>query len=170
MDNFVKSNPHNLSQAGSTLSFAAVNGLHGQLPIGRLNRSASPLPSGMRATRMGRRYANQMARTFVAGVPGVRKSTQLAELARRGHETIDTEYGGEESPIEFCRACDLRVTASRGSRVDERSHLTRDELDKPDGIRVVGSRLEHHRIGAGIRPSLHGGGDRGGVPSDSDIV
>ena len=57
-----------------------------------------------------------------------------------------------------------------GSRVDERTHLTRDELDKPDGIRVVGSRLEHNRIGAGIRPSLHGGGDRGGVPSDSDIV
>ena len=76
----------------------------------------------------------------------------------------------EESPIEFCRTGHLRVTASRGSRVDERSHLPRDELDKPDRIRVVGSRLEHNRIGASIRPSLHGGGERGGVPSDSDIV
>jgi len=112
----------------------------------------------------------QMARTLVAGVPGVGKSTQLSERSRRGHETVDTEYGGEESPIEFCGTSDLRVTGSRGSHVDERSHLMRDELDEPDGIRVVGSRLEHNRIGAGIRPSLYGGGDRGGVPSDSDIV
>ena len=124
----------------------------------------------MPATRMGRRCANQIARTSIADVLGAGKSTQLAELARRGHETIDTDYGDREIPIEFCRTCDLRVTASRGSRVDERSHFTRDELDKPDGIRVVGSRLEHNRISAGIRPSLHGGGDRGGVPSDSDIV
>lgn len=111
-----------------------------------------------------------MARTQVADVPGVGKSTQPAELARRGHKTIDTDYGDRRSPIEFCRTCDLRVTASSGSGIDERSHLTRDELDEPNGIRVVGSRLEHNRIGAGIRPSLHGGGERGGIPGDSDIV
>ena len=110
----------------------------------------------MPATRVGRRCANQMARTVVADVLGVGKPTQLAELARRGHETIDTGHGDRESPLEFCRTGDLRVTASRGSRVDERSHLTGDELHKPDGIRIVGSRLEHNRVGAGIRPSLHG--------------
>jgi shikimate kinase len=32
---------------------------------------------------------------------GVGKSTLLAELARRGHETIDTDYDGWESPIGF---------------------------------------------------------------------
>ena len=46
-------------------------------------------------------YAGQMARTLVTGMSGVGKSTLLAELARRGHDTVDTDYGDWESPIGF---------------------------------------------------------------------
>lgn len=35
-----------------------------------------------------------MARVLVTGMSGAGKSTLLAELARRGHTTIDTDHGG----------------------------------------------------------------------------
>ncbi|MCY7287391.1 MAG: AAA family ATPase [Cryobacterium sp.] len=42
-----------------------------------------------------------MARILVTGMSGVGKSTLLVELARRGHETVDTDFGNWESPIGF---------------------------------------------------------------------
>jgi len=39
-----------------------------------------------------------MARTLVTGMSGTGKSTLLAELARRGHQTVDTDYGGWVTP------------------------------------------------------------------------
>jgi shikimate kinase len=42
-----------------------------------------------------------MARILVTGMSGVGKSTLLAELARRGHGTVDTDFGNWESPIGF---------------------------------------------------------------------
>lgn len=35
-----------------------------------------------------------MARVLITGMSGVGKSTLLAELHRRGHLTVDTDYGG----------------------------------------------------------------------------
>lgn len=35
-----------------------------------------------------------MARVLVTGMSGVGKTTLLDELARRGHRTVDTDYGG----------------------------------------------------------------------------
>jgi len=35
-----------------------------------------------------------MARTLITGMSGAGKSTVLTELARRGHQTVDTDYGG----------------------------------------------------------------------------
>lgn len=35
-----------------------------------------------------------MARTLITGMSGAGKSTLLAELARRGHVTVDTDYDG----------------------------------------------------------------------------
>lgn len=37
-----------------------------------------------------------MARVLVTGMSGAGKSTLLAELARRGHRTVDTDYDGWE--------------------------------------------------------------------------
>lgn len=42
-----------------------------------------------------------MARILITGMSGVGKSTLLVELARRGHETVDTDFGNWESPIGF---------------------------------------------------------------------
>ncbi|MGY1857820.1 AAA family ATPase [Modestobacter sp. SYSU DS0290] len=39
-----------------------------------------------------------MARVLVTGMSGAGKSTLLAELGRRGHPTVDTDYGGWELP------------------------------------------------------------------------
>ena len=39
-----------------------------------------------------------MARVLVTGMSGAGKSTLLGELARRGFETVDTDYGGWELP------------------------------------------------------------------------
>lgn len=41
-----------------------------------------------------------MTRTLVTGMSGAGKSTAMAELARRGHRVVDTDYGGwgEEVP------------------------------------------------------------------------
>ncbi|GHJ48211.1 hypothetical protein Cs7R123_55530 [Catellatospora sp. TT07R-123] len=39
-----------------------------------------------------------MARVLVTGMSGTGKSTLLAELARRGHETVDTDYDGWTLP------------------------------------------------------------------------
>lgn len=39
-----------------------------------------------------------MARILVTGMSGAGKSTLLGELARRGHRTVDTDYGGWELP------------------------------------------------------------------------
>jgi shikimate kinase len=42
-----------------------------------------------------------MARTLITGMSGAGKSTLLAELARRGHKTVDTDDDGWESPHGF---------------------------------------------------------------------
>jgi shikimate kinase len=39
-----------------------------------------------------------MARVLVTGMSGAGKSTLLDELRRRGHDTVDTDYGGWELP------------------------------------------------------------------------
>ena len=39
-----------------------------------------------------------MARVLVTGMSGTGKSTLLSELARRGHETVDTDYDGWTLP------------------------------------------------------------------------
>lgn len=39
-----------------------------------------------------------MARVLVTGMSGAGKSTVLAELSRRGHLTVDTDYDGWELP------------------------------------------------------------------------
>lgn len=39
-----------------------------------------------------------MARVLVTGMSGAGKSTLLAELARRGHRTVDTDYDGWTLP------------------------------------------------------------------------
>lgn len=39
-----------------------------------------------------------MARVLVTGMSGAGKSTVLDELRRRGHDTVDTDYGGWELP------------------------------------------------------------------------
>lgn len=39
-----------------------------------------------------------MARILITGMSGAGKSTLLAELARRGHHTVDTDYDGWEQP------------------------------------------------------------------------
>ena len=39
-----------------------------------------------------------MAHTLITGLSGTGKSTLLAELARRGHQTVDTDYGGWVAP------------------------------------------------------------------------
>ena len=39
-----------------------------------------------------------MARVLVTGMSGTGKSTLLAELSRRGHEAVDTDYGGWQLP------------------------------------------------------------------------
>lgn len=39
-----------------------------------------------------------MSRILITGMSGAGKSTLLAELAARGHETIDTDFGGWELP------------------------------------------------------------------------
>ncbi|MGY1803391.1 AAA family ATPase [Blastococcus sp. SYSU D00922] len=39
-----------------------------------------------------------MPRVLVTGMSGAGKTTLLAELARRGHLTVDTDYGGWELP------------------------------------------------------------------------
>jgi shikimate kinase len=39
-----------------------------------------------------------MARVLVTGMSGAGKSTLLDELRRRGHHTVDTDYGGWELP------------------------------------------------------------------------
>jgi RNase adaptor protein for sRNA GlmZ degradation len=39
-----------------------------------------------------------MARVLVTGMSGAGKSTSLAAVARRGYETVDTDYGGWELP------------------------------------------------------------------------
>jgi dephospho-CoA kinase len=40
----------------------------------------------------------RMARVLITGMSGAGKSTVLAELRRRGHLTIDTDYDGWQSP------------------------------------------------------------------------
>jgi shikimate kinase len=39
-----------------------------------------------------------VVRVLVTGMSGVGKSTLLAELSRRGYETVDTDYGGWRRP------------------------------------------------------------------------
>ncbi|MGY1847786.1 MULTISPECIES: AAA family ATPase [unclassified Blastococcus] len=39
-----------------------------------------------------------MARVLVTGMSGAGKTTLLAELGRRGHLTVDTDYGGWKRP------------------------------------------------------------------------
>lgn len=39
-----------------------------------------------------------MARILITGMSGAGKSTLLAELTRRGHHTVDTDYDGWELP------------------------------------------------------------------------
>ncbi len=39
-----------------------------------------------------------MAHTLITGMSGTGKSTLLAELARRGHQIVDTDYGGWVTP------------------------------------------------------------------------
>ena len=39
-----------------------------------------------------------MARVLVTGMSGTGKTTLLGELGRRGHLTVDTDYGGWERP------------------------------------------------------------------------
>ncbi|MEU4155257.1 AAA family ATPase [Actinoplanes sp. NPDC026670] len=39
-----------------------------------------------------------MARILVTGMSGAGKTTVLGELRRRGHHTVDTDYGGWERP------------------------------------------------------------------------
>jgi serine kinase of HPr protein (carbohydrate metabolism regulator) len=39
-----------------------------------------------------------VARVLVTGMSGAGKSTLLAELSRRGHAVIDTDYGGWTCP------------------------------------------------------------------------
>ena len=41
-------------------------------------------------------YAARMARVLVTGMSGAGKSTLLAAVARRGYQTVDTDYGGWE--------------------------------------------------------------------------
>jgi GTPase SAR1 family protein len=51
-----------------------------------------------------------MARVLVTGMSGVGKTSVLAELARRGHLTVDTDYDGwtlpdggwDESALRHC--------------------------------------------------------------------
>jgi len=39
-----------------------------------------------------------MARVLLTGMSGTGKTTVLAELQRRGHMTVDTDYNGWELP------------------------------------------------------------------------
>lgn len=52
-----------------------------------------------------------MARTLITGMSGAGKSTLLAELARRGHVTVDTDYDGwtdgSGGPWDEARMADL---------------------------------------------------------------
>src|SRR6266487_2983495 len=48
----------------------------------------------------------RMAVVFVTGMSEVGKSAALAELARRGYRTVDTDYGGfadQMGPEQLCR-------------------------------------------------------------------
>ena len=60
------------------------------MPWVRLRRTS--WPHGVIDARPG--YGRRMARVLVTGMSGVGKSTLLAELARRGHRVVDTDYGG----------------------------------------------------------------------------
>ena len=53
--------------------------------------------SAIRASTPGH-YGSAMARVLVTGMSGTGKTTVLAELRRRGHLTVDTDYDGWKLP------------------------------------------------------------------------
>ena len=57
-----------------------------------------------------------MARTLITGMSGAGKSTLLVELARRGHNIVDTDYDGWEDPHGFWD--EPRMTALLASESD----------------------------------------------------
>jgi dephospho-CoA kinase len=52
------------------------------------------MPSGPRDS-----YGNAMTVVLVTGMSGTGKSAALAELARRGHRVVDTDYGGYSEQV-----------------------------------------------------------------------